>query len=79
MPQCHFENKTATKYDGATMPTPIRAYIKKSSLPQDRDSTQDIRVDIIPMSASHTIAPAITPFSSILETIFLPEPQIRAA
>lgn len=53
--------------------------MKKSSLPQDRASTHDMRVAIIAMSASQTRAPAIAPLSSILDTLFLPEPRICKA
>jgi hypothetical protein len=74
---CHFENRAATKYDGASMPIPIRAYMKKSPLPQDRVSIHDMILDIIPMSTSQAMAPAITPLSSILDTLRLPEIQIH--
>jgi len=50
------------------MPIPASAYIKKSSLPQDRVSTHAMMEDIIAVSASQTTAPTNIPLPSSFDT-----------
>ncbi len=55
------------------MPMPFSPYRKKSSLPQDRLSTQAMPADIIAMSANQATMPAIIPLPSIVGTQTLTE------